>query len=342
MSEVSATGCPTRPAADERRAGSRRVSIAQPLAACPPEPAGEGGVLRPAVRADKFMSYDLFFQTQSPWSPVDFNRYFAGRRDFSIRDGQAWYRNEDTGVYFSFELAEDNEAPRYWAQFNINYARPRFFILEALPHVESFVSTFGLAVHDPQIDGMGYGPFKSDGFLRGWTAGNRVACSALAGSGHPRPPTMADDVLKAAWQWNAGRRGLQAKVGESVFVPQIMFVAGPVGPLTAAVWSDAIRVLLPTVDVVFLYRDAYAPRRLFRRKPDVAVLKWDALEPALQDYRVESGPVSYRRLDYASPPTLISTLFRQAVASVPDDVVAADSILESELVARIPEWQASG
>jgi hypothetical protein len=288
------------------------------------------------------MSYDLFFQTQFSRSSVDFNQYFAGRPDFSIKNRQAWYQNEDTGVYFSFELAEDNEAPRYWVQFNINYARPRFFILEALPHVESFVSTFALTIHDPQSDGMGDGPFKPDGFLRGWTAGNKVACLALAGRGHPPPPTMADDMLNAAWQWNAGRRGLQAQIGESVFVPRIMFVAGPVGVLTAAVWSDAIAVLLPTVDVVFLYRDAYAPRRLFRRKPDVAVLRWDALEPAVQGFRVESGPLSYRRLEYASPPTLISTLFSQAVASVPDGVVAADSILESELVAWIPEWQASG
>jgi hypothetical protein len=288
------------------------------------------------------MSYDLFFlRPQTEGSSGEFIRYFAERPNFSMKNGQAWYRNEDTGVYFSFELAEGgDETPRCWVQFIINYARPRFFALEALPHVESFVSRFGLSVHDPQIDGMGDGCFDSDGFLRGWGAGNEVACQALAGNGQRRPLTLPANVLDATWQWNIGRQRLQAQVGESIFVPQIMFVAGPGTALSAAVWSDAIAVLLPTVDVVFLYRDAYAPRRLFRRKPDVAILKWDQVEPVVQDYQLQSGPVPFRRLEYVSAPSTISTLFSQAAASMPAGVVAPDSILESELVARIPKWHA--
>jgi hypothetical protein len=290
------------------------------------------------------MSYDLFLlgpPTES--SSAEFNRYFAERPNFSMKNGQAWYQNEDTGVYFSFELAQGgDETPRCWVQFNINYARPRFFALEALAQVESFVSRFGLSVHDPQIDGMGDGRFDPDGFIRGWEAGNEVACLALAESGHPRPLTMPADGLNAAWQWNIGRHGIQAQIGGSVFVPQIMFVAGAVTAFRAAVWSDAMPILLPTVDVIFLYRDAYAPRRLFRRKPDVAIIQWDQVEPLVQEYQEQSGPLPYRRLEYVSAPTAISTLFSQAAASVPNGVVAPDSILESELVARIPKWQAAG
>jgi hypothetical protein len=95
--------------------------------------------------------------------------------------------------------------------------------------------------------------------------------------------------------------------------------------------------LLPTVDIIFLYRDAYAPRRLFRRKPDVAIVKWDQMEPVVRDYQEQSGPLSYRRLEYVSAPTSISTIFSQAAAAAPDGVVAPDAILESELVARIPK-----
>jgi hypothetical protein len=141
-------------------------------------------------------------------------------------------------------------------QFNINYARPRFFALEALTELEAFVSIFGLSVHDPQIDGMGDGRFDADAFLRGWEAGNEVACQALAENGQRRPLTLPAKVLNATWEWNIGRQRLQTQVGESIFVPQIMFVAGPGTAVSAAVWSDAIPVLLPTVDVVFLYRDA--------------------------------------------------------------------------------------
>ena len=289
------------------------------------------------------MSYDLFLRSPtSVNSSAEFDRYFSQRQNFSMKNGQAWYQNEDTGVYFSFELAEaGDETPACWVHFNVNYARPRFFILEALPQVQSFVSTFGLTVLDPQIDGMGDGRFDPDGFIRGWEAGNEFGCLALAGTGHPRPPTMPAELLNAAWQWNIDRQALQARVGEAAFVPQIMFVASKGSALSAAVWSDAIPVLLPTVDVIFLYRDAYAPRRFFRRKPDVTFLEWDAVEPVVQGYPVVPGPVPYRRLEYLSPPTPIATLFSQTAASVPRAVVAADSILESELVARVPEWRAA-
>jgi hypothetical protein len=102
--------------------------------------------------AGQVTSYDLcLLRPPTESSSSEFNQYFAERPNFSIEKGQAWYRNEDTGVYFSFELAEGgDEAPRCWVQFNINYARPGFFALEALPRVESFVSKFGLSVHDPQ------------------------------------------------------------------------------------------------------------------------------------------------------------------------------------------------
>jgi hypothetical protein len=292
------------------------------------------------------MSYDLFFRPASNQglpSSEDFVRYFAQRRHFTMKDGQSWYQNEDTGVYFSFELTPaGTDTPSSWAQFNVNYARSRIFVLEALPQVHSFASTFGLKVHDPQIDGMGDGPFDPQKFITGWIAGNKAACIVLAESGHPRPLTMAAEKLNAIWQWNISREGLQVQVAESVFVPQIMFVPGALTARSAAVWSDAIPILLPTVDVVLLYRDVYAPRRFFRRKPDVAVLEWAELESILRVFPMESGPVSYRRVEYDAPPAAISSVFSEAVASVPDGVISADSILESELVERIPKWQPAG
>ena len=55
------------------------------------------------------MSYDLFFRSRSPDSPLsreDFVRHFAGRSRYEIRESQAWYSNEDSGVYFSFDYGE--------------------------------------------------------------------------------------------------------------------------------------------------------------------------------------------------------------------------------------------
>ena len=138
------------------------------------------------------MSYDLFLRRPaSEGSSAEFDRYFNQRPNFSMENGQAWYQNEDTGVYFGFQLADaGDEGPPCWVHFSVNYARPRFFVLEAVPQIQSFISTFGLTVHDPQIDGMGDGPFDPDGFIRGWEAGTEVACRTLAESGHPRPPTL--------------------------------------------------------------------------------------------------------------------------------------------------------
>lgn len=290
------------------------------------------------------MSYDLFFlKPPTSDSATEFLQYFAARRHFSVQSGQAWYQNEDTGVYFSFELADaDGAQPTAWVQFIINYVRPRFFVLEALREVESFVSTFGPRVHDPQIEGMGDGHFDADGFMRGWSAGNESACVALAEQGHPPPASVSTDRLKAAWQWNLSRQERQLEVGESIFVPRIMFVADAPTACTAVVWTDAIPVLLPTVDRIILYRDAYAPKRLFRRKPDVAVLNWDVLADVLLEYQAEVAPVPYRRLDYVSAPASISTFFTQAVATSPAGIIEADSVLESELLERIPQWQAAG
>src|SRR5687768_16303098 len=120
------------------------------------------------------MSYDLYFATGSkPRAEDAFFDHFRERPNNAIEGCQAWYRNDDTGVYFLFESADPTDeamedAIEHWATFNLNYLRPHFFASEALPELEAFVSELELTVHDPQIDGMGDGSFSADGFLRGW------------------------------------------------------------------------------------------------------------------------------------------------------------------------------
>jgi hypothetical protein len=73
----------------------------------------------------------------------------------------------------------------------------------------------------------------------------------------------------------------------------------------------------------------------------MSVVSWDALAAVLSNYPTESGPIPFKRLEYASPPTQIATLFTGAVTSSVG-IVGADSILESELLMRIPKWQSAG
>ncbi len=115
------------------------------------------------------MSYDLFLKSES-LTADEFESYFNSRPHYTLNGDQAFYENEDTGVYFSFDYAPDELGT---VAFNLNYYRPHFFGLEAAPEVEAFVWAFNLTIDDPQIEGMSDGPFSVDGLLRGWNAGNR-------------------------------------------------------------------------------------------------------------------------------------------------------------------------
>ena len=56
------------------------------------------------------MSYDLFFRSRTVGEQLllaDFTNYFSDRRFFEIQGPQAWYTNQDSGIYFSFEYASN-------------------------------------------------------------------------------------------------------------------------------------------------------------------------------------------------------------------------------------------
>jgi hypothetical protein len=61
------------------------------------------------------LSYDLFFRGRTHASAPPTEQildYFAARPLYQLKGTQAWYSNEDTGVYFSFECqsnADEND-----------------------------------------------------------------------------------------------------------------------------------------------------------------------------------------------------------------------------------------
>lgn len=107
------------------------------------------------------MSYDLFLIRTSPsLRRQDFEAYFQNRPHYTLNENktQAWYENDTTGVYFSFDFEKDGyftESERELEEesdtssgifnklkllfkgqktgaphilFNINYNRPSIFI----------------------------------------------------------------------------------------------------------------------------------------------------------------------------------------------------------------------
>src|SRR5207244_3141265 len=135
----------------------------------------------------------------------------GSRRNFKIDLPQAVYGNEDTGVYFVFDLQgqpDDGEGSAYSAALNINYFRPSFFGLEAEPEVTGFVRAFDLTVVDPQVGGMGEGEYSADLFLNGWNQGNEFGYSAILNNPDNRKGVVSLPTarLMAAWKWNRNKQ----------------------------------------------------------------------------------------------------------------------------------------
>lgn len=284
------------------------------------------------------VSYDLFFRSKAAGKPINentFSEYFSNRPQYQIQNGrQAWYSNEDTGVYFAFELSdqvEEQDGEPRDASFNLNYCRPHIFGMEAEPEVSGFVGTFEPLITDPQVGGMADGNYSRGGFLRGWNTGNEFGCREIGKGKHP-PHVLPSAVIERFWRWNFERGRKQEDVGETIFVPRIMFFSLPEGVASCVAWADAIPILLPEVDFVIIVRDGLAPRKFFKRKADRALIPWAQILPAISSYGKVVEALAYHRLDFTSPPSRILSWIRGLSPYLGElNGIAASDILDREL-----------
>lgn len=292
------------------------------------------------------MSYDLFFRSRSAGQDLsreEFERYFEGRARWEVKGSRALYSNEDSGVYFVFEYAERGEeaeseeeadASLVPVSFNLNYFRPHAFGLEAEPEVAAFVQEFDLTVSDPQISGMGEGEYSTEGFLRGWNAGNEFACGAiLSQDPTQRVVTLPASQIEMYWRRNYGREARQREVGEKAYVPGVLFVEAQGEVRTAVAWGDGIPILLPVVDLALVPRQRLAPRGWFRPKPDIVVFSWAEVEPMVRRFRQVPGELACYELFYEATPDDIERAIREK--KPPREMpkgLALDAVLDRELV----------
>jgi hypothetical protein len=297
------------------------------------------------------MSYDLYFCLRSPdvrFRPEDFVAYFQARAHYEVNGSQAMYSNDDTGVYFIFDYMEEDELAdaadnvgnaQFPVMFNLNYFRPHPFGLEAQPEVAALVEQFDLTVSDPQASGMGDGEYSSEGFLRGWNAGNAFGCRAILSQDPKRQlPNLPFERLEAVWRWNLQRESRQNDVGQNVFVPRVSFFEMHGEISTGVVWTDGIPILLPTVDLMLVPRQRLAPRRWFRRKDDVVVLTWQQLESIAQRFRKSAGPLdSYEVFYDETPDDIVQVICEKPhFAALPNNV-PFDQVLDRELIDQVRE-----
>jgi hypothetical protein len=276
------------------------------------------------------MSYtlDLYFEPAVRRERV--LEHFAARRRFSIRKNNVLYHNKDTGVYFYMRL---RTAWRIFhtnvvsAEFEINYHRPSYFGLEAEKVLSDFVEVFRPRIEDPQMHGMGEGPYSAEGFLRGWNFGN-VFAAVSPGS---NIASMPANKLCSSWDWNYHREERQRR-NPHLFVPGIVFLRID-GRLSRVVtWGEGMPVLLPEVDhVVGRIESGDARFGLAPWSEVLEVLRSAGLEatgnPLKLNYRVTPAPIA----DWVAniPLTDHEALER----------VSADRMLDDELIAEAREFK---
>ena len=278
------------------------------------------------------MSYDLTLLPRSggALAYAKVLAYFRHRPNYEIREKQAWYQNDDTGVYFSFEVAS---APARIA-FNINYNRPTFFPLEAAPELDAVVRQFELTVGDPQIDGMGRGEFSTEAFVRGWKSGNEGAIAIGREQGIDSRHLYPGDDLRRIWRWNFARSARQKELGEKLFVPKISFADEGGVARAFAVWTDAMPVVLPRVDIVILVdnRAGFA-LPFMKHSAQMSVARWEEVVRAFPA-RVRGAEVLLEFTASAARPRDVTEFFRARRPKASKETlrgIASDAVLDAEL-----------
>lgn len=285
------------------------------------------------------MSYDLFLKSDKI-TRDSFEKYFLSKPFYEIDKDQACYTNEDTGVYFSFEIndGEDDDSEfSYQAAFNINYFRPHVFALEAEPELKAFIDHFGCDIDDPQNKGMNDGIYSAEGFIRGWNNGNEFSYRSILNmqDADVNPQTKPAEELEKIWSWNKNRRVLDEKLTEDIFIPKIMFgvIDGQFG--TFSVWPDAIPTLIPKTDFLYIPRSELAPKAgWFKKKEDdFAFISFSKALPLIAQFSVADFDLSAYKLPVNNlPKTIVGFVKGLEKFEGQIEGIGADQVLNSELV----------
>lgn len=280
------------------------------------------------------MSYDLYFTSPSI-SLEEFENYFSKNPLYEVNNGQAFYQNEATGVYFFFNHeGESKEDYDYNVEvsFNLNYLRPHFFSLEAANEIQRFVSYFNCEIEDPQIDGMDNNLFSIEGFLEGWNRGNKFAVKSPL-SQTDKTNLISTDKLDMAWNWNFSIQKKNETLGQGIFIPKIIFlkVDGVLG--TCAVWPDAIPTFVPNVDFLHIPREACAPRKTGR---DSCLLQNRDFPDFFSDYLDKNSDFKAFKLPNPKTPKFIKK-YISSLKPFSGEIkgIAVDSVINKELMEDI-------
>ena len=224
------------------------------------------------------MSYDLYFykRQNQQISESDISDYLQNNLCAANEQGNQWfYENDDTEVYFSFDLNEPETDPEAVEletvldfdytrfSFNLNFLRPDFFGQEAFLFVDQMISELDLSVINPQSTTDEEFPTQPEegALYRNWSEINARHSAhfyeELELNYYPLPAS------NAVWEHNFNKWQTQAELGEEYFVPKVMVLQTVADKriITLAVWPEGLPILVPQVDYYLLVKKY---KRLFK------------------------------------------------------------------------------
>jgi hypothetical protein len=211
------------------------------------------------------MSYTLDLYFEPTLKLARLIQYFEARQHYTLEEDDVLYGNPSTEVYFSFHIKETKRRlfggpVVIHVEFEINYSRPSFFGIEAEIELSVFMAEFRPRIFDPQMEGMDEGPYSGEGFLNGWSFGNRLSASqALVRN--PERLSLPAAKLHAFWDWNYHRDELSHRLRTRRFVPNIQYFQIDGHICTTAIWPFESPISLPQTDYVVPFRSVLGQKR---------------------------------------------------------------------------------
>jgi len=293
------------------------------------------------------MNYILHFQPRTAGQPITHDQikhYFKERHHYTVNDYQSLYNNEDTGVFFTFEYGGQRQLPEGPASdilpvyFNLACGKPHIFALEAETELSGFINNFLVRVSDPAMKGGSYADYDEMDFFRGWTLINEAHYREPGNvSTLSKLPVLPLALMEKIWRWNYHVADMQAELGQSGFVPRVMFIENQSTFSTAVVWTDAQPAVLPRVDMIILYRRQKGQGLGLNKKEDIALIDFSELEPWLKDYLRETEHLEFFNLIYQKAPEPLKKLVRSQKALPADRIrfIPFSQVHDREMIAKI-------
>jgi hypothetical protein len=228
------------------------------------------------------MSYDIYFykHREAQVSESDISAYLTNNLCLPNEEGNQWFfENENTEVYFSFdlnepvlELEEPGDEYQYThISFNLNFLRPDFFGQEAFLFVDKLIQDLGLYIDNPQDDGHEDYPRqpKKGELYKNWSEINAQQSARFYEELElSYYPLSASNKL---WQHNFNKEKLQAELGEEYFVPRVLVLQALTDKriITLAIWPENLPILVPDVDYFLLVKKY---KRLGKKVEEVGLI----------------------------------------------------------------------